>query len=48
MQLVIHGDYFTDLETDDDLDWLQGELVKEFEVQIRGRLGPDKQDDKVR
>ena len=43
---VIHGDDFTYLGRDEDLDWLQGVLTQTFEIKIRGRLGPEKQDDK--
>ena len=30
----------------EDLDWPQGVLTQTFEIKIRGRLGPEKQDDK--
>ena len=46
IQFVIHGDDFTYLGCDEDLDWLQTEIVKEFEIKIRGRLGPEKHDAK--
>ena len=46
MSLVIHGDDFTFLGTDDALDQAEAMMKKRYEVKIRGRLGPQKQDDK--
>ena len=37
--IVVHGDDFTALATDENLDWYEGELQKSFEIKIRGRLG---------
>jgi hypothetical protein len=37
--IVVHGDDFTSLGTDAELDWYEAELQKSFEVKIRGRLG---------
>ena len=38
--LTVHGDDFTLLGSDADLDWFENEIKKKFEVKIRGRLGP--------
>ena len=37
--LVVHGDDFTALGTNNDLDWCEKRLKDNFEIQIRGRLG---------
>ena len=47
VQLVIHGDDFTYLGYDEDLDWLTQEIQKIFEVKIRGRIGPEPKDEKT-
>ena len=39
ISVVVHGDDFTALGTDQDLDWYETELAKHFELKIRGRLG---------
>ena len=39
ISVVVHGDDFTALGTDQDLDWYESELAKHFENQIRDRLG---------
>ena len=39
MSIVVHGDDFTTLANDTDMDWYEGELKKSFEIKIRGRLG---------
>ena len=36
---MVHGDDFTTLATDSQLDWYAAELKKYFEIKIRGRLG---------
>ena len=36
---VVHGDYFTTLGLDKDIDWFEGKLQESFEIKIRGRLG---------
>ena len=38
--LTVHGDDFTLLGSDCDLDWFERKIKEEFEVKIRGRLGP--------
>ena len=37
--MVVHGDDFTSLGTDPELNWLETMLAKHFEIKIRGRLG---------
>ena len=41
ISLVVHGDDFTSLGLQSDLDWMDVELAKHFELKIRGRLGED-------
>ena len=40
----MHGDDFTLLGSDEDLDWFEEEIKKKFEVKIRGRLRPGHND----
>ena len=37
--VVVRGDDFTALGTDNDLDWYENHLKDNFEIQVRGRLG---------
>jgi hypothetical protein len=46
VSVVVHGDDFTALGTDDALDRYETGLKKSFECKIRGRLGMDAKDDK--
>ena len=39
VMVVVHGDDFTTLGLDSDLDWFEAGLQKYFEIKIRGRLG---------
>ena len=39
LHLVVHGDDFTTMGCKADLDWMEVELAKHFELKIRGRLG---------
>ena len=39
IQCVVHGDDFTFLGEDADLDWIQVALAEKFDIKIRGRLG---------
>lgn len=39
ISIVVHGDDFTALAGDTDLNWYEDELRKSFEIKIRGRLG---------
>ena len=43
----IHGDDFTVLAQEDQLDWFRREISKEFDAKFRGRIGPDITDDKA-
>ena len=40
MWLTVHGDDFTLLGNDHDLDWFETQVKEKFEVKLRGRLGP--------
>ena len=42
--LTVHGDDFTLLASDADLDWFENKIKLEFEVKVRGRLGPGEED----
>jgi hypothetical protein len=46
IRVAIHGDDFTSLGEAVNLDWLQKELKKHFELKVRGRIGPSPKDDK--
>ena len=46
LKVVVHGDDFTVLGRDEDLDYFQNGIQGEFEVKVRGRLGSGKNDDK--
>ena len=46
ISVAIHGDDFTSLGEAVNLDWLQKELKKHFELKVRGRIGPSPKDDK--
>ena len=37
--IVVYGNGFTALETDNDLDWYENRLKDNFDIQLRGRLG---------
>ena len=45
MHIVVHGDDFTTLGYDNDLDWLNIEMKKKFEVKS-SRIGPASEDNK--
>ena len=40
----MHGDDFTLLGSDADLDWFENKIKEEFEVKVRGGLGPGGED----
>ena len=42
---AVHGDDFTFLGTDEDLDEIEALLKSWFDLKVRGRLGPDEHDD---
>ena len=46
LRLVVHGDDFTILGMEEDLDWFRRKISEVFEVKFRGRLGPAEGDDK--
>ena len=39
LSVVVHGDDFTALGSDKNLDWYEAKLAESFELKIRGRLG---------
>ena len=45
MHIVVHGDDFTTLGYDSDLDWLNDEMKKKFAIKST-RIGPASDDDK--
>ena len=46
--VVVHGDDFTAVATDTDLDWYTSELQKVFEIKVRGRIGEGTEETEVR
>ena len=48
MSVVVHGDYFTAMGTDADLDSYTSELEKVFEINARGRIGAGTEETEVR
>ena len=47
IRLVVHGDDFTVLGWEVDLNWYRGMLMNKFEAKVKGRIGPAKGDEKV-
>ena len=47
IRAVIHGDDFTLLADEKQLDWFKVKIGEKFEVKFRGRLGPCETDDKA-
>ena len=48
LTIVVHGDDFTALGTDHDLDWYTAELEQVFEIKVRGGLGEGTADSEIR
>ena len=46
ISLVVHGDDFTFLGDDSALDWCTTIMQEEYDIKLRGRLGPEKHDQK--
>ena len=46
LRLVVHGDDFTILGNEENLDWFRKAIQETFEVTIRGRIGPSPRDSK--
>ena len=46
IRIVIHGDDFTVLGNEVELDWFRERIRSKFEVRFRARLGPEDKDDK--
>ncbi len=47
MILVVHGDDFTSLGYEEDLEWFKMKMQSEFQIKHRGRLGSEDEDDKA-
>ena len=46
IRTVVHGDDFTALGHEEQLDWFRKEMQKKFECKFRGRIGPADDDEK--
>ena len=46
LRCVVHGDDFTFLGTDEELNWIEKRFKERYEIKVRGRLGPEDKDDK--
>ena len=44
IRLVVHGDDFTALGWEHQLDWYRGQVTSKFESKVKGRIGPAKDD----
>ncbi len=47
IRAVVHGDDFTVLGFEEELNWFREKMEARYEVKFRGRLGPGKEDDKA-
>ena len=47
IRAVVHGDDFTILAQERQLDWFRERIAARFEVKFRGRLGPTETDDRA-
>ena len=43
---VVHGDDLTLLGTDEELNWIGKRFKERYGIKVRGRLGPEENDDK--
>ena len=43
---TVHGDDFTILASEENLDWFRKRIAERFEVKFRGRIGPSERDEK--
>ena len=46
LEVSVHGDDFSALGENDDLDWFTSEIRNQYEVKVRSTLGFDENDDK--
>ena len=46
IKCVVHGDDFTILGTEYDLDWLRRKICERYYVKFTGIIGPEEKDDK--
>jgi hypothetical protein len=44
VRLVVHGDDFTALGWESQLDWYRGQVTNKFEAKVKGRIGPARND----
>lgn len=44
MRVVIHGDDFTILGYDKDLDWFREQIMAKWQIKVKGRIGPSEAD----
>ena len=44
IRLVVHGDDFTVLGYENQLDWFKSQIQQRFEIKHRGRIGPENKD----
>ena len=46
LRVVVHGDDFTILGWEKELDWFKAQVAKGFDYKHRGRIGPGEKDEK--
>ena len=46
LRLVVHGDDYTILGPDNELTWFTKQMQARYEIKVRGKLGPDPNDDR--
>ena len=44
LRIVVHGDDFTVLGNENNLDWFRRMISMKYEVKFRGRIGPEEND----
>ena len=47
LRAVIHGDGFTILGFDNNLDWFKSAITTKWQVKVKGRIGPNASDTKI-
>ena len=46
LRVVVHGDDFTVMGKENQLDWFREKIANRYEVKFRGRIGPEQKDEK--
>ena len=46
LKIAVHGDDFTILGDEEDLNWFKKKISEKFEIKFRGRIGPSSKDEK--